>query len=131
MPHLLHTLRRSAVQALLWTLGILAAVTVPASTLPTGPPEVGLDKIVHVIMFAGFGLLWMRALAPWPRRQQLVVIGGVGLALAVGSELVQHSVLTTRQGSLYDGVANVVGLALGMAWAVWRSVQRDAKATPS
>lgn len=131
MAHLLHTLRRPTVQAVLWTLGILGAVTVPAPTVPTGPPEIGLDKIVHLIMFAGFGLLWMRGLAACPRSHALWVVGGTGLALAVGSELVQHTVLATRQGSLYDGVANVLGLALGLAWAVWRPVQSDAKAKPS
>ncbi|PEN05638.1 teicoplanin resistance protein VanZ [Longimonas halophila] len=131
MANLLHTLRRPNVWAVLWTLGILVAVTVPAPTVPTGPPEIGLDKIVHLIMFAGFGLLWMRALASWPRSRTLWVVGGTGLALAVGSELVQYAVLATRQGSLYDGVANVLGLALGMAWAVWPPVRSDAEAKPS
>ncbi len=131
MAHLLHTLRRPTVQAVLWTLGILVAVTVPASTVPTGPPEMGLDKVVHLIMFAGFGLLWMRALAARPRSHALWVVGGTGLALAVGSELLQHAVLATRQGSLYDGVANVLGLVLSLAWAVGRPVQSNATTKPS
>lgn len=131
MTTLLRTLRRPNVQALLWTLGILVAVTVPASTVPAGPPDVGIDKGAHLIMFAGFGLLWMRGLASWPRSLALWVVGGTGLALAVGSELFQYAVLATRQGSLYDGVANVLGLALGMIWAVWRPVRSDAKAKPS
>jgi VanZ family protein len=131
MANLLDMLRRPKVRAVLWTLAILVAVTVPAAAVPTGPPDIGIDKVAHLVMFMGFGLLWMRALAPWPRRRQLVVISSVGLALAVGSELVQHTVLATRQGSLYDGVANVLGLVLGMAWAVWRPVQPNAKAKSS
>lgn len=131
MATLLRTLRRPNVQALLWTLGILVAVTVPASTVPTGPPDIGIDKVAHLIMFAGFGVLWMYALTSWSRSRALWIVGGAGLALAVGSELFQHTVLATRQGSFYDGVANVLGLALGMMWAVWRPVRSDAEAKPS
>ena len=129
MTDLLRWLRRPLVQALLWTLGILIAVTVPASTVPTGPPDIGIDKIAHLVMFGGFGALWTRVLTPpW---RMLWVVGGLGLVLAAGTELLQHFALTTRQGSLYDGMANGLGLALGMAWAVWRPVQSDAEAMPS
>ena len=131
MTNLLRWLRRPHVQALLWTLAILIAVTVPASTVPTGPPDIGVDKIAHLIMFAGFGLLWMRTLTAWRGRRALLLVGSVGLALAAGTELLQHLVLETRQGALYDALANALGLALGLLWAVWRPVRSDAEATPS
>ena len=123
MTPLLQWLRRPVVRALVWTLGILVAVTVPAATVPTAPPDIGIDKGVHLVMFAGFGWLWMRALQERSLWWRGLVVGGVGLALALGTEALQHVALLTRQGSLYDALANGLGLVLGMGGGAWRSRQ--------
>lgn len=121
------TARRGRLLAVLWTLGIFVAVTVPASSVPDTPPDIGFDKIVHLVMFAGFGALWMRALGAgsdtegtWPLRRCLLVVGGTGLALAVGTEWVQHAFLPTRDGNIYDTIANMIGLVAGIGWGAWR-----------
>ncbi|MES3629330.1 MAG: VanZ family protein [Longimonas sp.] len=121
------TARRLRLLAALWTLGILIAVTVPASSVPDTPPDIGVDKIVHVVMFAGFGGLWMCVLGAgsdpeeaWPLWRCLLVVAGTGLVLAVGTEWMQHAFLPTRDGNIYDVIANMVGLATGIGWGVWR-----------
>ena len=122
------TPRRIRLLAALWTLGIVVAVTIPASSVPDTPPDIGFDKIVHLIMFAGFGALWMEALntAPrsgegWSMRQRLLLVGCIGLILAAGTEWVQHAFLSSRDGDLYDVAANTIGLGAGIGWAVWRA----------
>jgi len=69
------------------------------------------DKIVHALVFA--------ALAWTGRRAGLPVMGlGVGLLVyAVGSEVVQHTLLPGRSGDLTDVVADLVGVALGLVLA--------------
>lgn len=130
MALLLQWLRRPAVRALVWTIGILVAVTVPAATVPTAPPDIGIDKVVHLVMFAGFGWLWMRALQGRSLWWRGLMVGGVGLALALGTEVLQHVALLTRQGSLYDAIANGIGLALGMGGGAWRSRQDAEQSAP-
>jgi len=81
---------------------------------PAGPQITGLDKVVHVCIFAGPALaaLMARVSAPWALGT-LAVHGPV-------SELIQHFALSHRSGDVFDAMADFGGVALGaLAYLVW------------
>ncbi len=113
--------------AVLWTLGILVAVTLPGDSVPDTPSVIGFDKIVHFVMFAGFGTLWMEALSArrlswvqWSFRARFGAVLTVGAGLAVGTELIQYAFLESRHGDVFDVVANLLGLMTALAVMTWR-----------
>lgn len=107
--------------AICWTIGMLVAFSMPASSIPRVQAALGIDKLIHFGLFFGFGLLWMRALCPpstATRPQQLRRYGlrlfGGGLGFAVASEVYQQLMPVRRFADPYDAVANSVGLAVGL-----------------
>lgn len=99
---------RAHLFAILWTLGILAACSIPGKDLP----EIDIfsfDKIAHFTVFAGFGWLWMRALqGPLPRRTAYVLASG--LAYAALTEVYQGLLPYDRTPDPLDALANALGL---------------------
>ena len=95
-----------------WTLAILAACILPSSGFPS-PGVAGLDKLIHVVLFTGFGALWVRALGP--RRTGAVV--AAGLAYAVFTELLQTWLPWERSLEIGDMLADGLGVLLGVAAA--------------
>lgn len=100
----------------LWTVGILLAVTIPTGSIPEVHSPFGLDKVVHAVLFAGFGLLWLRGLCPPARirgsshmskRGVLLLVGGIFFAL--GTEVYQHFAPIERTADPYDAVADLIG----------------------
>ncbi|MFA4840880.1 MAG: VanZ family protein [Agrococcus sp.] len=76
---------------------------------PQGGGTPGLDKVVHAGVFFAPALLGLLAgLRP-------VVLAPLLIAHAVASELVQHFLLPGRAGDPWDAVADIVGVALGLA----------------
>jgi VanZ family protein len=71
-----------------------------------------LDKVAHVALFLGFAWLWMDA--AWSRRRVAWVLG-IGLLLAVVTEIGQGSALVGRDANLLDLLADLLGLILGVA----------------
>jgi VanZ family protein len=98
--------------ALLWTLFLLAACTVPGTTLPS----VSLwefDKLIHFALFAGFGWLWMQASTlRWPRRMALVFLAGVAFALL--TEWYQGLLPWPRTPDPLDALADSLGVLAGV-----------------
>ena len=111
--------------AILWSLGIIVAYSLPGSTLPAGPELLGWDKIAHFGLFAGFGFLWMRVLHP--RRgtsratvpKRMIVFLLVSLLLAVSGEVYQ-SLLPERTPDPYDALANALGVSAAVLLFRWR-----------
>ncbi|MFB6248175.1 MAG: VanZ family protein [Salinibacter sp.] len=105
--------------AVLWTGAIILACSLPAASFAGVQPGVGADKVVHVVLFAGFGGLWMRAFCPpdvgWTRVRSR---GGrlflVGALFASGSEVYQQLLPLRRMADPYDALADVVGLLFGI-----------------
>ena len=103
----------------LWLVafGVALAVQLIAVYSPQGPggPQItGLDKVVHVLIFAGPVLAALMAglSAPW-------VIGILAVHAPV-SELIQHFALPHRTGDVFDMMADLVGVAVGsLAFLVW------------
>ena len=80
-----------------------------------GPQITGLDKVVHVLIFAAPVLAALLAglSAPW-------VIGILAVHAPV-SELIQHFALPHRTGDVWDMTADLAGVALGsLAFLVWK-----------
>ena len=104
--------------AWLWTAFLLVLCLLPRHLTPerSSAAMAGtvphLDKLVHFGLFAVFGLLWTRALAPSPRRRAVLVIGAL---LAAGTELAQGLVVVDRDPNLLDALADLAGLAGGVA----------------
>jgi VanZ family protein len=72
------------------------------------------DKLIHVCLFACMGFLAVRG---WVQRRQLMwVLLGV-MWLAPQTEWLQ-AYIPGRGASLDDALADVLGLAVGVAWAL-------------
>lgn len=103
--------------AVLWTIVLVLAVTVPTGNIPRVQSTSGLDKLAHAVLFAGFGILWLRGLCPpvegglssrFPWRGGLFL--SVGILFAVATEVYQHLAPIERMGSAYDLGADLFGL---------------------
>ncbi len=91
----------------LWPKNLLPA----SETSSKNPPHA--DKVVHLAMFAVFGLLWMRACPE--SRSKATFIFAAGVVLAIGTELAQGLSLIARDPDPLDALADVVGTAIGIA----------------
>ncbi len=115
--------------ALLWTLGILIATTMPTGGVPN--VEVShMDKLVHFAMFFGFGTLWMWAL-PHPLKRRLGIVVIVGVMGAVGTEGLQLIVPFDRNPDIGDVVANMLGLGAGIGLFLAMVQARRSESHPS
>jgi hypothetical protein len=100
-----------------WTMVILALCWCPRFLMPV--KETGarpffvpnFDKLVHLGIFAVFAFLWMRVGPPVGKAGRIFL---AGLALAVISELGQELPIVSRDATFMDGVADVVGVGLGL-----------------
>lgn len=123
--------------AILWTAGILAALSLPPSSLSSVEPGLSYDKALHFVLFGVFGGLWMRALCP-PEgadlgrrlRRHAVRSMTFGGLFAVMSEVYQWLLPTGRMAESYDVLADAVGLTAGILAYVlyvsyWRSSDRS------
>ena len=98
----------------------LAVLLAPASDVPSAPP--GVDKLVHATLFAALALTgrWagIRAVA-----LSLLLVG-----YAVTSELIQGLTPLERSASVADGLADVVGICIGLA--LWALLGRQTSPAP-
>ena len=96
----------------LWAALILVLTSIPAATGPGGMPH--LDKVVHVLMYAGQGWLVTRALRT--RGFGALAIALVGIAI-FGLLDEWHQQFVNRDPDLMDWIADVIGASLGIAAA--------------
>lgn len=103
-------LRDRRVWAVLFALAVvvqLIALYLPNP--PSGGGIPGADKAVHAAVFLAPALLGVLAgLRP-------VVLAPLLIAHAIVSEVVQHLLLPGRGGDPWDAVADIVGVAVGLA----------------
>ncbi|MEP7191566.1 MAG: VanZ family protein [Actinomycetota bacterium] len=107
----------------LWRVALFVAVAVQLIALylpraPAGPPVTGLDKVVHICIFAAPALAALMAgiRARW-------VLGILAVHAPLG-ELIQHFALPQRSGDVLDVMADSAGIALGsLAYLVWNRRQ--------
>lgn len=107
-------MRRAALPLAL-ALGVLVLCSIPGASLPR-VRLLTVDKLAHIIMFAGLGWAWLRA---YPDRPRWVLLGGT--VFAVLTEVWQSTLPIGRTGEVADAVADVIGLAMAAgAWFVLR-----------
>jgi VanZ family protein len=107
----------SAWLAWAWAAVILGLCWTPRRQMPAGESGYAiphLDKAVHLLLFTVFG-----GLARWTGAAggRTVGILGVGVALAVVSELGQATPWVDRDADAHDALADALGLLLG-TWIV-------------
>jgi hypothetical protein len=106
----------------LWTVGLLVALAVQLVVVYSpqgvgGPQVTGMDKVVHVLIFAAPALAAL--MAGFSRRWLLWALGILALHAPV-SELIQHLALPQRSGDVLDAVADLSGVALAATvYVVW------------
>ena len=100
-----------------WALGVALAVqliALYAPRAPAGPQVIGFDKVIHLSIFAApaFAALVVGIRARWAL--------GILAVHAPISELIQHFVLPHRSGDVFDAIADLSGVLLGvLVYVVW------------
>lgn len=106
--------RREARGALAVVIALITVVALLPS--PEGRPTlIGWDKLDHVASFIALTLL---ARAGWPnaaRWRAAVLLFAYGVLI----ELAQSAAFFGRTASISDAAANAIGIALGLAIALW------------
>lgn len=73
------------------------------------PGAMGADKILHLVSFAALAVVAVVSFSHrWSRLLWLALLAGLGLAIEVA-----QSMVTGRQGSVSDLIADLAGLVLG------------------
>ncbi len=93
---------------LLWTLLMLVTCLMPPSGLPKTTAVPGLDKVVHIVLFAAWSFLF----AGYTRSNAVVVLL-TGLALGLGIEFLQEFSALGRSFEWWDVAADLAGALLG------------------
>lgn len=90
-----------------WFMATLIGLALPATSLPE-TSALGTDKLAHLGLFC---VGTVGALLGWPGREALVIVAL--LAFAPLTELWQAVLPTLREPSLFDLIANVLGVLAG------------------
>lgn len=101
---------RHPTAAPLWTLLIVGLCSIPGTELPD-VPVLQFDKLVHLSLFVVFAVLWLIRRPP----VGLGFVAFFGVALAIVTEPYQGWLSLGRVPDPLDAVANLVGLAIGIA----------------
>ncbi len=107
----------------IYFLGMLVLFFYPIPEMPFHAPR-QFDKMVHVVLFLGFAVLYR--INRWPPVLQVLVVSA---AFAGGVELVQ-GLIRYRSAEVADFVAGMVGAVVGVvlvgaAQAVWPGGQGE------
>ncbi|MCJ0903615.1 VanZ family protein [Rhodococcus sp. ARC_M6] len=94
-----------------WPLAIAVVIALimlfsPGSTVPSGPEN--SDKVTHTLMFVVLAMTSLHARIPWWLTALWLI------AFAAVSEVLQGVLPISRSGSVWDGAADLVGIAIGI-----------------
>ena len=94
----------------------------PGSYFPHVKPAIGLDKVVHIFMYAGFAFLCIWGYRqPYTsgdhsyRKRALLLTCLISILYGGLTEIIQENLIPTRTGSWYDFIADVIGTLLGIS----------------
>ena len=117
----LERLTRNSYPGILCGIVILILTGIPGSAFPRVKPIVGVDKVVHVFMYATFAFLCL-----WGYRKQFIDKGkayrkralllAIIISIAYGgiTELMQEHLVPSRTGDWFDFLADSIGTCLGI-----------------
>ena len=101
----------------IWTIMILVGTLMPKVALDdSGMIDIpGLDKVAHLIMYAGFVYLWSRLLSAKAGRIKGARIAFyVSIALGLVLEILQWKLDMGRNFEIPDIIANISGSIIGL-----------------
>ena len=116
----LERLTRNSYPGILCGIVILILTGLPGSCFPHVKPAIGLDKVVHIIMYSAFAFLCL-----WGYRKQFLSNGiqyrkkaillAIIISIAYGglTEIIQENLVPSRTGDWYDFLADSIGTGLG------------------
>ena len=119
--NLLEKLTRNSIPGVLCGIVILILTGLPGSLLPRVKPTIGIDKVVHTFMYAGFAYACL-----WGYRKQFVsnglvyrrkaIILTVIISIIHGSltELMQEYFIPKRSGDWFDFLSDIIGMGIGV-----------------
>jgi VanZ family protein len=118
----LERLTRNSIPGILCGIVILILTGLPGSLFPRVKPAIGLDKVAHVIMYAGFAFACL-----WGYRKQFVsndlsykkraILLTILISIAYGglTEIMQETItILHRSGDCRDLIADSIGTGLGV-----------------
>ena len=112
---------RNSYPGILCAVVILLLTGLPGSVLPKVKPIFGIDKIVHILMFAGFtfATLWgyrkqYQENGKAYRQKAIWITIVIGITYGILTEVMQKYLIPNRIGSVYDWLADVIGCFLGI-----------------
>ena len=99
---------------------ILLLTGLPGSCLPKVKPAIGLDKVAHLLMYAGFAFITL-----WGYRKPyqengkhyqskaLWLVFAISAVFGALTEVMQENLIPGRVGSVYDWIADLLGGLIG------------------
>lgn len=100
---------------------ILLLTGLPGSYLPKAKPLIGLDKLAHLVMYLGFTFITLWGYRkPYQdngrayQNKAMAVTLTLSLAFGALTEIMQHTLIPGRVGSLYDWIADAIGSLIGI-----------------
>ena len=120
LVNLLEKLTKNSIPGILCGIVIMILTVLPGSLFPRVKPAIGLDKVVHIIMYAGFVFACL-----WGYRDQYITNGAtykkrailLAVVISIGygglTELIQEHVVPTRTGDWFDFIGDCIGTGLG------------------
>lgn len=91
-----------------WTLFIIVMLSIPGRDLPD-VDAIQIDKIMHFVVFAVLGWLWLLAFGKREKGTVWLVIAG-GILFAIFSEIYQGMLPFDRSPDPYDAAADSLGI---------------------
>ena len=115
---------RNSYPGILCAAVILLLTGLPGSCFPQVKPVIGLDKVVHLLMYAGFtfATIWgyrepFRERGAGYREKMLWMAILIGIFYGALTEIMQETLIPSRTGSVYDWIADLIGSVFGAIFA--------------
>ena len=101
---------------------ILLLTGLPGSCFPKVKPAIGLDKVVHLLMYLSFAFITLWGYRkPYQekgkayQKKALWLVLAISIAFGALTEVMQETLVPSRTGSVYDWIADAIGSLLGVA----------------
>lgn len=107
---------RAHVPAILWTLFIASSCLLPASAFRqfTFDSLFEIDKVVHLVLYFVFVVLWAISFPEQFSKRQKIILGAVSIGYGVLIEVLQSVMALGRAYDIDDIIANTIGCILGL-----------------
>lgn len=125
--------RKPLLPGLLWTMLIALLTLIPGNYIPkvtTFLDWLGPDKLVHLFIFGVYAYLLIVGFSKqkpglFTSKNAVLSALSIGMVFALFTEVMQRFVIPGRNGSYYDFLADLLGLALGyMIWSIVRRIDK-------